>query len=116
MKEFSLKKNERVRRKRDFLSIIKKGTRHKTSNFVAIVYSRKLGKRRLGVSVSRKVGNAVERNRIKRLLREFFRLNKTRLPDSCDILFIAKPGATELNYRHLFSELREIFKKDEVVN
>lgn len=47
---------------------------------------------RLGISVHRKTGNAVRRNRIKRLIRESFRLNRDQLPSSCDIVFAVRPG------------------------
>jgi len=69
------------------------------------------GEKRLGIAVSKKVGNAVKRNRIKRLLREFFRLNKDQLPDSKDMVIIAKKDVSPLKYRDVCLELADIFKK-----
>ena len=46
---------------------------------------------RLGISVHKKTGNAVRRNRIKRLIRELFRLNRGLFPPSCDIVFTVRP-------------------------
>jgi ribonuclease P protein component len=55
------------------------------------------------------VGNAVVRNRVKRRLREFVRLHRRDLPPGRDFVVIAKPGAAELSYADLVTELREPF-------
>lgn len=55
--------------------------------------------RRLGLAVSRKVGGAVERNRVKRVLREAFARESSRLPDGTDAVVIARPGAKDLAER-----------------
>lgn len=57
--------------------------------------------RRLGVIASRRVGNAVRRNRAKRLLRELFRLHQEALPPSCDVLLIARSRLREASFRDL---------------
>ena len=54
---------------------------------------------RLGLSVSRRVGGAVERNRVKRVLREAFWAEAERLPDTCDYVVVARPDARELAER-----------------
>jgi ribonuclease P protein component len=54
---------------------------------------------RLGVSVSRKVGGAVERNKIKRLLREAFATEAERLPGDADVVVVARPDVRELAER-----------------
>ena len=110
MGDFSFRKKERITKKSEFQTIIKHGARYTTKNFVIIIHQNNRDLRRLGISVSKKVGGAVKRNRVKRLVREFFRLNKHQLPESKDFLFVAKPGSIELNYSTLSQEMLEFFK------
>ena len=66
---------------------------------------------RLGVTVSRKVAGAVGRNRIKRLVREAFRLSKDQRPQSMDISIIAKPGADSLNLAQVRQTLLDAYSE-----
>ncbi|MFN9809143.1 MAG: ribonuclease P protein component, partial [Deltaproteobacteria bacterium] len=63
------------------------------------------GPPRIGITVTKKVGNAVARNRVKRLVREVFRQERARFPEGCDIVFIAKDGAPELRYEDVLAEV-----------
>jgi ribonuclease P protein component len=98
-------KNERIRKRQDYLRIYQQGVRINSTHFTIITCRNRTEVRRLGMTVSKKAGNAVQRNRIKRLLREFFRLNKSRLPASQDIVIIAKRGILPLSYGNVCSEL-----------
>jgi ribonuclease P protein component len=62
------------------------------------------GHPRLGLVVTRRLGKAVQRNRVKRLLREFFRRHQTGLP-AFDLVIMAKKGASALAYHQVEEEL-----------
>ena len=112
MKQFSLGKGEKLLRPQQFKRALRKGERRSTDHFAIFVLPNQINKQRLGITTSRKVGAAARRNRVKRLLREFFRLHKACLPPSSDILFIAKPGAGRVNYSGLREELEFLLGLD----
>lgn len=111
MKPFSLTKNERIRKTSEFKRIFSEGKRYQTENFLIILHPNQYERRRLGIVVSKKIGKAVVRNRIKRLLREFFRLNKPKFPESSDLLFVVKKRLEKPNYTSVYNELIEVFEK-----
>ena len=77
-------------RRGDFVASSEFGERRTTRFFIVLLMDRKDGgPTRLGITVTRKVGGAVRRNRIKRLAREWFR-NRSREFGSCDLILIAK--------------------------
>ena len=63
-----------------------------------------VGKPRLGLSVSKKVGTAVKRNRVRRRLKEIFRSSFARLPGELDLVISARPAAAEASFEELSEE------------
>jgi ribonuclease P protein component len=110
MKQFSLTKNERLHKRHEFDAIFRNGEKYPTEHFLVIIHPNHYERRRLGIVVSKKIGKAVERNRIKRLVREFFRLNKSQFPDSCDLLFVVKRRLEKANYAAVYDELKAMFE------
>lgn len=102
--EFSFSKKEHLRKRVDFLLLSAKGRKCHTEHFIIVWSGADTGNARLGVTVSRKTGNAVVRNRIKRYMREFFRLHK-ELFHEADYNLIAKRGADKLRFRDVCLEL-----------
>ena len=66
------------------------------------------GPTRLGLTASKKVGGAIQRNRVKRLLREFFRLNYCKFDSHLDISIIAKKGAYDIGFDRVSEELNKL--------
>ena len=100
-------KTARLRKRPEFLRLSRNGRKVYSANFVVISKSNELGETRLGVTVSGKVGNAVVRNRIKRLVREFFRRHRRELLPGLDVLVIAKKSATHLSCGLVAGELEK---------
>ncbi len=105
MGEKIFRKDEKICKKKDFLTIYQLGTRNYSKYFTIITHGNQSGYKRIGITVSRKVGNAVRRNRIKRLIREFFRLHKAQLSESRDIVIIGKKNLPRLRYQDVCTEL-----------
>jgi ribonuclease P protein component len=101
----------RLRKRREFLSLQRDGRRQSTPHFIVITRAA-LGPSRLGITTSRKVGNAPQRNRIRRVVRECFRRLRARLDPAHDVLVIARPGASAVPYADVVHELSRALRVD----
>jgi len=112
---YSFKKRHRLTKRGQFVRLSRLGTRCDSAYFFAVLMPGSGPDSRLGVTVTRKVGCAVVRARIKRLVREYFRLNRHVLKSSYDINVIAKNGAKLAANGALFSSLETLFSRVEKV-
>lgn len=111
-----MKRRNRLSRSRDFDAVFRKGRSVSTRFLVLYSFPRpdESGEEpRLGLAVSRKVGGAVERNRIKRRLREAFDEIREDLPAGHDFVLIVRPGFGEAaeaqGYDWTLARVREVF-------
>ena len=107
---FSFTKADRILKRSEFIYLSKTGKKLQDSYFLITFSPGQLGNSRLGVTVTKKVGSSVKRNWIKRLSREYFRLNRHYLKGQWDINIIAKKQTSELRSDRIFTSLDNLFK------
>ena len=108
---FVFTKADRILKRPEFLQLSKHGNTIYNKNFVAIYLPGRFERTRLGITVSKKVGSAAVRNKIKRFAREYFRLNKHMLEGCWDINITAKRAAADLSFDQAFWSLKDIFDR-----
>jgi ribonuclease P protein component len=101
----------RLRQKSQFDLVYREGKRLGDKNFLVLTRENLTTHARLGLSISAKAaGNAVNRNRVKRTVRESFRLNQHRLP-AVDVVVNARPGTQSAANKSLASSLQHVWDK-----
>jgi len=105
---FRFTRKERLTHPGDFKRVMKTGRKLHSKNFILFLKENGQQCHRLGVVVSKEVGPAAYRNRIKRVLREFFRLHKHRIKGALDIIVMAKRECLLKKYVDAKGELGRI--------
>ena len=88
----TLTKSERLSRQSDLKTIFATGRRYNTAGAKIVYLENNLSFSRFAVTIVRKFGNSVERNRVKRIFRELYRLNKENITIGIDIIIVVYPG------------------------
>lgn len=107
-------KTERVLNFREFRKVYDKGERYSSRFFLLFVHKRAESAPgsdqtvRLGVTVTKKVGNAVQRNRCKRILREIFRHRKSQMKGGFDLVFNVKRSMLEASFQEVEAEFSRL--------
>ena len=113
MRFFSFTKADRILKRSEFIQLSQDGQKISNIHFIVIFCPGRFKRSRLGITVTRKVGKATTRNRIKRFSREFFRLNRQKLQGHWDIIIIAKKEAATLTAAQAFLSLQDVFDRIE---
>lgn len=111
MGDFSFTKADRILKRSEFINLSKTGKKLQNRHFIFTFCQGQGDRSRLGVTVTKKVGSSVKRNRIKRLSREYFRLNRHRLKGNWDINIIVKKEAVGLPCDRIFASLDNLFNR-----
>lgn len=104
-----MEKDIRLRKNSDFQLVFKKGRNTWNRQFSLVFKKNNLNKSRIGFTITKKYGTAVERNKLKRRLREIIRNNKYLLLDGYDMVLIPKKTTKDMTYDELESSVKHIF-------
>ena len=111
-----MKKSYRIKKEKEFQKIIYHKNSYANRNFVVYIYEAEENPHfRVGLSVGKKVGNAVTRNKVKRRIRESLFEIKDRIKPNYNIVVIARPKVAELSLVEVKSNLEHVFKLANII-
>ena len=110
-----MKYSESLRKNWDFQLVYKKGTSYANRYLVMYVLKNQLNRNRIGISVSKKVGNSVVRHHLTRLIRESYRLNEEKFACGSDMIVIVRVSGKEQGFRSLESALLHLGKLHKIL-
>ena len=111
-----MKFSESLKKNRDFQNVYSNGKSYANKYLVMYVLENNLNRNRIGISVSKKVGNSVIRHQITRLVRESYRLQEDVFNSSLDIVVIARGTAREVGYKEIESALLHLGGLHGIIN
>jgi ribonuclease P protein component len=108
---YYVNKKYRLRKRREFSYTYKRG-KSLANSFLVLIYRKNgLDVSRVGFSVSKKYGNAVERNKIKRRLKEIYRHRIGQIKSGYDLIFVVRVGAKGASFKRLENQLVNLLKR-----
>lgn len=111
-----MKFSESLKKNKDFQLVYRQGKSYANKYLVMYVYPNHTMTNRLGISVSKKVGNSVVRHHLTRLIRENYRLQEERFQRGLDIVVIARISAKDKSYRELESALIHLSRLHNIID
>ena len=111
-----MKYSESLKKHKDFQHVYKKGSSYANKYLVMYVLENQTEGNRLGISVSKKVGNSVVRHHLTRLVRESYRLQEEHFKCGYDIVVVVRVSAKEITYADMESALIHLGKLHDIYN
>lgn len=108
--------SESLKKNRDFQVVYRQGTSYANRYLVMYVKENHLEKNRIGISVSKKVGNSVVRHRLTRLIRESYRLNEQKFRSGLDIVVVARVNAKGRSCQEIEKALLHLGRIQKILN
>ena len=103
--------NNKLKKDREFRCVYKLGRSMANKLLIIYVANNSSENNRIGFTVSKKVGKSVVRSRVKRLMKESFRLNENKIKTGYDIVFVARAGCKDATYQMIESAMLHLFRK-----
>ena len=108
--------SESLKKNKDFQVVYRKGKSLANKYLVMYILPNDTNENRLGISVSKKVGNSVVRHRLTRLVRESYRLQESRFQRGLDIVVVCRASAKEIDYFRVESALIHLGKLHNIID
>ena len=105
-----------IKKTREFQKVYRNGKSFANKYLVMYILKNERTENRLGISVSKKVGNSVVRHRLTRLIRESYRLNKDLFIKGIDIVIVARTGAKDIDYSKVENALLHLGRLHKILN
>ena len=106
---------ESLKNYRDFRNVYNNGKSYANKYLVMYILENGTDINRVGISVSKKVGNSIVRHRLARLIREAFRLNNDNVKRGLDIVVVARAGLKEKGYKETESAMLHLMKHLDII-
>ena len=111
-----MKRSESLKKYDEFRNVYQNGRSFANKYLVMYILKNERTENRLGISVSKKVGNSVVRHRLTRLIRESYRLNKDLFIKGIDIVIVARTGAKDIDYSKVENALLHLGRLHKILN
>ncbi|MDY5021228.1 MAG: ribonuclease P protein component [Blautia sp.] len=110
-----MKQTESLKKNKDFQTVYHNGTSYANRYLVMYVLKNQCNKNRLGISVSKKVGNSVVRHRVTRLIRESYRLNEMLFAGGLDVVIIGRPSVKGKSFHDVEGSIMHLAGKHHIL-